>query len=252
MTDRADDEPWYFTDLLSDVSVGDWVSECTSTFDGTVTALVPGGFETYSRVLHPARMESASGITVPVRWSTVADALGAVMHQSVAWGSMIEAGVRQGRGTGQGSLWTDSPQEGELSVNEAEVLGSVLAGLTTTPDDCFFGFWEGVGLQGVRRDQTGLVMPGRKHLLVRGAVADVSRDLQGFLPHVWWPADRAWFVATDVDLTSTYVGGSTDVANTLAAEHPGLECVGSWRGANITWTCDTINPRPPEPYSHYH
>jgi hypothetical protein len=25
---------------------------------------------------------------------------------------------------------------------------------------------------------------------------------------MWWPADRAWFVATEVDGFSTYVGGT--------------------------------------------
>lgn len=27
-------------------------------------------------------------------------------------------------------------------------------------------------------------------------------------PSMWWPADRTWFVATEVDGFSSYVGGS--------------------------------------------
>ncbi|MEV6837823.1 hypothetical protein AB0N17_25495 [Streptomyces sp. NPDC051133] len=42
------------------------------------------------------------------------------------------------------------------------------------------------------------------------------------LPDLWWPADRAWCLGGDVDLTSTYVGGSAElIAGLLAA--PDLE-----------------------------
>jgi hypothetical protein len=40
-----------------------------------------------------------------------------------------------------------------------------------------------------------------------------SRDWQGrhyfdaHSPNLWWPGDRAWCVATDIDLDSTYVAG---------------------------------------------
>ena len=27
-------------------------------------------------------------------------------------------------------------------------------------------------------------------------------------PNLWWPADRAWRVASDIDLPSTYLGGT--------------------------------------------
>ncbi|ALO98190.1 hypothetical protein SHL15_7177 [Streptomyces hygroscopicus subsp. limoneus] len=38
------------------------------------------------------------------------------------------------------------------------------------------------------------------------------------LPDLWWPQDRAWIVGGDVDLVSTYVGGSPElVADLLAA-----------------------------------
>jgi len=34
-------------------------------------------------------------------------------------------------------------------------------------------------------------------------------------PDLWWPEDRAWFVATDTDLSWLYVGGTTDLTNEL-------------------------------------
>ena len=65
-------------------------------------------------------------------------------------------------------------------------------------------------------------------VVVRGAVRDAVRNLAPE-PHeqsanLWWPADRAWCVVTDIDLTSTYVGGSAVCIAELRAT-PGLECV---------------------------
>jgi hypothetical protein len=36
-------------------------------------------------------------------------------------------------------------------------------------------------------------------------------------PNLWWPADRAWCVASDIDLPSTYLGGT----RALVEEVPG-------------------------------
>ena len=54
--------------------------------------------------------------------------------------------------------------------------------------------------------------PNRTYYLVTGAVADVGgvRYPSGHgwrNPDLWWPDDRGWFVATDVDCWSLYVGG---------------------------------------------
>ncbi|MDV6260015.1 hypothetical protein [Rhodococcoides yunnanense] len=244
-------EFWSYADLLGDVSAGDWLRERIPRFGSTVSALVPDVYPTHLRLLHPAWTIREVGLDrSPVRWKILADALGAVMHQTVAWGSMIEAGVRSGRGTGEGSLWDASPTTGELPARETVALATVLAEHTTTPDDCYFGFWEGLGFRGVPENHPRMTLPGRRHLLVRGSVGDAGRELQGFLPSIWWPADRAWFVASDVDLMSTYVGGATELANALHGEIELFEAIDSWLGARITWDCDTINPRASGPHTH--
>lgn len=103
---------------------------------------------------------------------------------------------------------------------------------------------------GVPENNSRLPLPGRRHLLGRGSVGDAGRELQGFLPNIWWPADRAWFVASDVDLMSTYVGGATELANALNGGTELFEAIDSWLGARITWDCDTINPRAAGPHTH--
>jgi hypothetical protein len=61
--------------------------------------------------------------------------------------------------------------------------------------------------------------------------------------NLWWPEDRAWFVATDIDLMSTYVGGSAAcVADLLAAE--GLETAAVPADQPLGQDTDTVNPPP--------
>ncbi len=46
----------------------------------------------------------------------------------------------------------------------------------------------------------------------------------GYSPNVWWPEDRAWCVATDIDLCDTYVGGSLECVQAVL-DHPDLEAL---------------------------
>lgn len=43
-------------------------------------------------------------------------------------------------------------------------------------------------------------------------------------PQWWWPSDRAWFVATEIDNPWTYVGGSAELVATILAD-PDIEGV---------------------------
>jgi hypothetical protein len=65
-------------------------------------------------------------------------------------------------------------------------------------------------------------LPGRAYHLTRGSLSAMT-DLrypgdEGWRnPDLFWPNDRSWFAATDVDFWSLYVGGSDDFTRTLAA-----------------------------------
>ena len=41
-------------------------------------------------------------------------------------------------------------------------------------------------------------------------------------PNLWWPEDRAWIVATEIDFMETYIGGSAECINQLLSG-PDLE-----------------------------
>jgi hypothetical protein len=60
---------------------------------------------------------------------------------------------------------------------------------------------------------------------------------------LWWPADRAWFVATDIDLVTTFVGGSAACVRDVL-DHPLLEAAPVPADQRFTWDADTVNPAP--------
>ena len=59
-------------------------------------------------------------------------------------------------------------------------------------------------------------------MLCDGAITDAARFyLQGRRfqsPALWWPDDRSWFVHTEIDASSTYVGGSEALVSRLVDE----------------------------------
>lgn len=77
-----------------------------------------------------------------------------------------------------------------------------------------------------------LIMPRRTYRLATGAVASVGQLRGPGLssswrhPDLFWPADRSWFVATDVDFWSLYVAGSVRfVTRLMASARSPLELV---------------------------
>lgn len=141
----------------------------------------------------------------------------------------------------------------------------IAAAHTRTPEDVFFGLWDGWGeLTDAGRVYTTLrgnwlrdlwfrptpprvrpafddeVIDGpkvdlaedRSYLLFRGAADDVGdwgarpwgTDVERTLPpaSLTWPADRAWFIAADVDHDWLCLGGSQRLVDTVVT-HPDLD-----------------------------
>jgi hypothetical protein len=70
-------------------------------------------------------------------------------------------------------------------------------------------------------------LPNRSYGLFEGALAgvtsiDIAHRRRGQPPNLWWPSDRSWIVASDIDLQWTYVAGSTQLIEALLGE-PKLE-----------------------------
>ncbi|MER7049248.1 hypothetical protein [Streptomyces jumonjinensis] len=191
---------------------------------GTVAGIAVPGFPAYARILHPASLDEH-----PVRWSAVAAAYGRTVAPTTRWHEVIGAEEfhRDSSVHGLPGVWDEHPWEGPTPPAIAQILLPFLTRHTRTPDDCWFGLWDGYGwldFDGVPTFET----PHRDRVLLSGPLADVASpatgndDIWAELPDLWWPQDRAWCVGGDVDLVGTYIGGCPElIAEVLAA--PGLE-----------------------------
>jgi hypothetical protein len=81
-------------------------------------------------------------------------------------------------------------------------------------------------------------MPGRDYLLFTGSVDQGEGWQDG--PNLWWPDDRSWCVASEIDLPHTYVGGSTKLIEQILA-HPLLEALPATLHQGITADSDSVN-----------
>lgn len=219
-----------------------WVVDGIRPFeDGVVGTLVPVRFEAYGRILHPAWRADGSAI----RWDAVAAWSGRTVH-SLAEFVQVASPVN---GTHDPAPFDQPPRQGALPRDTLNALKDVLRTHTTTPRECFVGIWEGFGwLEPKEVQAPRLRLPERTHLIFEGD-ADLL-DHVGWIgfdgrlvqesPSVIWPADLAWFVATDVDQESTYVGGTEALIKALIAD-PGLEVWPASVGDSITAGSDAIN-----------
>ena len=121
----------------TDVSPADWIGPRLAPFGSGVTAVVPGGFAAYARVLH--RPQSYGADVVTASWAEVAASTGRAAYPLMQWHA-IKAGL------GEIPDWDGAePDEGELDPDQLPVLFGLLAERTTTPDAAYHALWNGFG-----------------------------------------------------------------------------------------------------------
>ena len=197
-----------------------WIGDRLSPFDsGVVTSVVPSGFEAYTRLLHA--LDPPERGQQPIRWADVAAWSGVEMVPGI---DFPDIALPEHEPSGVEPWPGHVPQVGTLHPADADALAAVLARHTSTPDRCWFCTWEGWGSV-FFGDGPRVELPGRNYVLFVGPLAALPSlmDAQdGHSPNLWWPADRAWCVATEIDLAWTYVGGPAALISDLLA-NPGLE-----------------------------
>jgi hypothetical protein len=238
---------------------GAWIAEALRPFaEHVVGSLVPPVYEAYARVFHPAvryadddwfpEIETGDAEPLPadedVTWAEVAAFNGRTAHPAMEWASITGSWEFRGNDD-QPGMWNDAPAEGHLPVSVATRLAAALARHTTSPADCWFGVWNGFGFSPA--GGLAFALPNREFWLLRGpvdlAAANLAEEPSEQSANLWWPDDRAWFVATDIDLMTTYVGGSaTCVADLLGTD--GIEAAPVPADQRVTWDADTVNPPP--------
>ena len=232
-------------DPVEDLSPSLWVQEALKDWPSgpfRVRDLVPPVFEAYARILH--RPRRPSDIRDPTgTWAERARERNVELRPETRWEDLERS---------RDDRW--SLHEG--SVSEGEV-GTLLNLFGREGGDCWFAVWSGfagpatssaylladgslrqriVSAMIRLRERTsaarartrarrlptfGLLSGGRSYLLFRGSISDAAhlhREFQFHPPTLWWPEDRAWFVHTEIDATSTYVGGSAVLIGRLVGE----------------------------------
>lgn len=227
-----------------DAAAASWVVEGLRGFAESVLSLVPAGFEAYGRIFHPAWRWDP---TTRVSWGEVAEANGRIAHRTMQWES-VTGSRRFHHGDHQQGIWDHEPAEGALPQELTPALASLLARHTATPERCWFAVWDGFGCLDFGADQPpSFEIPHRRLLLLTGPVTAVLASLCAppwwQSPTLWWPDDRAWCVETEVDMMSTYLGGTRQCIEELAA-HDGLEAVTVDPADGVTWASDKLNPSP--------
>jgi hypothetical protein len=238
--------PWALPEglvLMHDPTPARWIEDSAPKYDwATVGAIMPEGFDAYARVLHPAYRRTGPYEQEPVSWAEVAAMTGRAIHPLAQFAKI--AGIEDLNGRPE---WGERPDEGDLPREVALPLQRILGSFTEHADGCWFCMWVGWGdldlLEGYDEDSYPHVkMPGREYLLVHGPLTMLTEvgANGGNDPSIWWPDDRAWCVATEIDLDSTYVGGSAECIAALMAD-PALETFPAALHDRVDFGSDTIN-----------
>lgn len=222
-----------FSDVTWSESVDEaiWIRERLAPFHAfIVSSVVPGGFDAYARILHPVLARGSAPRRV-LRWSDVAAWTGTTLRRDAQFHSVA---LPPARPAGE-PPWDGPPEEGNMDPDDAEALTEILRSKTSTPESCWFCLWEGFGwvdevVPAAVWNGSRVRLPNRDYLLYGGPVQSVvliaegGRQPAAQSASLWWPADRAWCVATEIDLPWTYVGGTAPLIESVLHD-PRLEAV---------------------------
>lgn len=252
-------------ELHEDLGPSEWIAERIHDFGSDVGSVIPEGFESYVRLLHPA-FRYEGGDEVLVSWAEIAASNGRIVHPEMQWPHI--SGVWEHSGETSPGLWDREPDVGTLPRAYAAILGHLLAAHSVTPEVwfCVWAGWGGLKFHPVgrailtsgprrrrrRRAQVPppaprMQLPARAYYLLSGPIEAVNESLEEppfwQSANLWWPEDRQWCVATEIDFAWTYVGGSESLIQALI-QHPKLEGIPTRIDHAITYEADRLNPPP--------
>jgi hypothetical protein len=219
-----------------------WILDAIRPFEYDVASCVPPVFEAYARVFHPAYAIDTPEPHYPMAWKTVAQANNRLAHPAMEWGSLVGSWHLDS----QPGLWDRRPDIGRLPVPTTRELRRVLTQYSTTTS-VMYALWNGYG--GMELENAEVIeMPSRPMFVVRGSIHDATEPfgIPGRTANLWWADDRAWCVATDIDLMTTYVGAVERCIQAIIASDA-LEALPVTSDQRVTWDADTLNPRPGPP-----
>jgi hypothetical protein len=271
-------------ELMTDISAAGWVEEALRWWPSgsgfTVRDFVPDGFEAYARILHPA--SRAAGDRGTKRWAELAAERGRTMHPLVRFEALVGARGPEEAADWDELVPSEELPEREAAIL-SDVLADFTAsadrcwfalwdgygslgppnGYSTLVDEdgrlrivddtraearSFAEELSRYPRVGTLRSRSEPTQPRREYLLFRGPLgAILSFRFSDWWqpPNIWWPDDRAWCVATEVDGYDTFVGGSRACIEAVLSS-PVLEALATEPDAEFG-LIDPLNPAPWDP-----
>lgn len=190
-----------------------------------VTSVLPSGFEAFLRVLHPFAGPFDGQDRPELACGELAARLGRQLRPLAPVDQLIE-GLDE---TALERLDVILPTPGALPTTIAHSIVDVLGRHTAMPKVCYFAVWEGYG--GLHPRQgfgAAFQIPSRRMYLYAAPIAAATErfDCESFPsaypPNIWWAADQAWCVVTEIDYRCTYIGCDGTAARELLT-HPKLD-----------------------------
>ena len=257
-------------EYVDDLTPAQWIAERLHPFAQDAGAIIPPGFEAYARIFHPATRRVGDD-WLPVTWREIAEANLRAYHPEMQFGALVALVGTPTAPQSQPGLFDGWPRTGTLRLEDARALVDVLAHHTTTPGRCWFAAWEGFGsledgsmviltigggkrvhpppeLYRERPNQPTFQLPDRGYYLAKGPVTAALETVYGMKSSyqsasLWWPDDRAWCVATEIDFDWTYVGGSKECITAILNSRD-LEALPARLSDGVSYASDPINPTP--------
>jgi hypothetical protein len=187
-----------------------------------VSAFIPENFECYARILHPLKF--GRGLQHESSWSDFFGYTGLSLTEQAVHVDRVYSGSDSELGLGEENI----PKYGSTPHSVLERLIPILRNHTSCAELCWFAVWEGwADLPKDLRHVPRFKLPLREYYLFQGALDDA---LQSFAddsspprrahqsPSFWWPDDRAWCVAAEVDHFWTIVGGTQRCIDQILAD----------------------------------
>jgi len=189
-----------------------WLQQSLTTFAERVGSFLPGRFSGYARLYHPFEF---GGLTpaAPGTWHELATRYGRELRDPATAEAFAYNGVPDAQA-----------HVGTLPLAVIDVLLAHLRLATTTPEQCYYAVWTGFGGSAVPSDlQPQLRLPHREYHLFSGplAAARTTYDASPFArqsANLWWPADQAWCVVSEIDHAWSYVGGAAPMIDGILAD----------------------------------
>jgi len=260
------------------VEEAEWYTAALAGFGGRVECVVPRGYPAYARILHRAGRTSSGG----VRWAEVGAATGRTLHPLAQFASLAGRWQYEprvglgwpGQNPDEGTLDLEQLRElcRILTVHTAtadqcwltvwEGWGNLPSAWPRSyprirqPHRAYFLFQRplddvvdfSIALDSLHEESSSAaryLVSSSSPAAAADALAVPPGARPGHLqsPSQWWPADRAWAVATEIDFDSTLVAGSEALIQEIV-NHDELEAFRVEVTDDLTTAGDTVNPAP--------